>query len=103
MQMSMHNKALHIWSCFIVIILRQNTPASYVQDYITTTVLHPWNARKIKVIAVTTAVVESAINSIARLCRNLYAGTLQNNGNLLNNNFVIYRIQWKVHHRRVYT
>ena len=93
MQMSMHNQALHIWCYFKVITLRPNTPASYVQDYITTTKLHPRNARKIKVVAVTTVVVESAINCTARLCRTLYAGTLQNNSNLLNNNFVIYRIQ----------
>jgi len=90
MQMSIHNQALHIRSFFTVIIFRQNTPASYVQGYITTTMLHPQSPRKIKSVAVKTAVVESAINSIVSLCRNLYTGTLQNNGNLLNNNFLIY-------------
>lgn len=52
--------------------------------------LHPPSPRNIKVVAVKTAVVESAINSIPSLCRNLYTGTLENKGNLLNNNFLIY-------------
>jgi hypothetical protein len=84
MQKPAHKQALHIRSCFSVINFSQNTPASFVQNYITTTKLHPRNVRKIKVIALTTGVVESAINSIARLCQILYAGTLRNNGNLLN-------------------
>jgi hypothetical protein len=93
MQMSMHNKALHIRSCFIVITFRQNTRALYVQGYITTTTLYPRNPRKIELVAMKTAVVKSAINSTVRLCRTLYTRTLQNNDNLPNNNFLIYRIQ----------
>jgi len=93
MQMTMHNQVLHIRSCIIVINIRQNTPASYVQVYVTTTMLNPRNSRKIKFVAVKTALVESAINSILGLRRTLYNGTLQNNDNLLNNNFLIYRIQ----------
>lgn len=93
MQVQMHNQALHLRSCIMVITIRQNTPASYVHGYVTTKILRPRNSRKIKFVAVKTAVVESAINPIVRLCRTLYTGTLQNNGNLLNNNFLIYRLQ----------